>query len=223
MGVYSTSSNRWLLQRRWWIGHRRAWRCRPPKREATKRRFTPAGRSDFAARCWQTATSGASAASLARPWPSGPELDAHVVNYADDFAFICCRPGNASAAMSADGDVDDAAWVGGERQQRPRIARLPEESFPDFLQGIRSGRFHGKNGHPYIDEHSGRRREVSKEPTQTYPPTRTTRCSGMRMTLKARFARISSMLRGCSAATLTRGWFITADRYDPHPQIHPRC
>jgi hypothetical protein len=26
------------------------------------------------------------------------ELDAHVVNYADDFV-ICCRPGNAAAAM----------------------------------------------------------------------------------------------------------------------------
>jgi hypothetical protein len=27
------------------------------------------------------------------------QLDAHVVNYADDFV-ICCRPGNAEAAMA---------------------------------------------------------------------------------------------------------------------------
>ena len=29
----------------------------------------------------------------------GDRLDAHVVNYADDFV-ICCRPGNAPAAMA---------------------------------------------------------------------------------------------------------------------------
>ena len=43
--------------------------------------------------------------------------------------------------------VDDAAWVGGERQ-RDQNRRLPEESF-DFL-GYTVGRFHGSGGRAHI-------------------------------------------------------------------------
>ena len=55
------------------------------------------GRRDLAA-CWRTSTSAASC------WPGSDtairtQLDAHVVNYADDFV-ICCRPGNGPAAMA---------------------------------------------------------------------------------------------------------------------------
>ena len=46
------------------------------------------------------------------------QLDAHVVNYADDFV-ICCRPGNAGEADDANDGADDATWVGGERDKDP--------------------------------------------------------------------------------------------------------
>ena len=39
--------------------------------------------------------------------------------------------------------------------KKTRIARLPEESF-DFL-GYTVGRFHGKNGHPYIGTRPSRK------------------------------------------------------------------
>ena len=69
-------------------------------------------------------------------------LDAHVVNYADDFV-ICCRPGNAPAAMARMATL--MTRLGLEvNAKKTRIARLPEESF-DFL-GYTVGGFHGKNG-----------------------------------------------------------------------------
>ena len=58
------------------------------------------------------------------------QLDAHVVNYADDLV-ICCRPGNASAAMERMSAL--MTRLGLEvNTTKTRIARLPEESF-DFL------------------------------------------------------------------------------------------
>ena len=116
------------------------------------------------------------------------QLDAHVVNYADDFV-ICCRPGNAPAAMARMADVDDAARVGGERQD-DRIARLPEESF-DFL-GYTVGRFLGKNGRPYIGT---RPREKSVKSLLRRIHRRTTR-QWYADEPKSTVARISSMLRG---------------------------
>ena len=58
------------------------------------------------------------------------QLDAHIVNYADDFV-ICCRPGNAEAAMARTEAL--MTRLGLEvNKAKTRIARLPEESF-DFL------------------------------------------------------------------------------------------
>ena len=69
-------------------------------------------------------------------------LDAHVVNYADDFV-ICCRPGNAPAAMARMATL--MMRLGLEvNAKKTRIGRLPEESL-DFL-GYMVGRFHGKTG-----------------------------------------------------------------------------
>jgi RNA-directed DNA polymerase len=74
------------------------------------------------------------------------ELDAHVVNYADDFV-ICCRPGNAAAALARMSAL--MTRLGLEvNTAKTQIARLPEESF-DFL-GYTVGRFFGKGGRPYI-------------------------------------------------------------------------
>ena len=44
------------------------------------------------------------------------QLDAYVVNYADDFV-ICCRPGNAGAAMDRMEAADDEAGLRGEHDQ----------------------------------------------------------------------------------------------------------
>jgi len=74
------------------------------------------------------------------------QLNAHVVNYADDFV-ICCRPGNAEAAMTRMAKL--VTRLGLEvNATKTRIVRLPEEQF-DFL-GYTVGRFYGKDGRPYF-------------------------------------------------------------------------
>ncbi len=74
------------------------------------------------------------------------QLDAYVVNYADDFV-ICCRPGNAEAALAKTEAL--MTRLGLEvNKAKTRIARLPEQSF-DFL-GYTVGGFHGKGGRIYI-------------------------------------------------------------------------
>jgi RNA-directed DNA polymerase len=116
------------------------------------------------------------------------QLGAHVVNYADDFV-ICCRPGNAEAAMTQIAKV--MTRLGLEvNTNKTRIARLPEEQF-DFL-GYTVGRFHGKDGRPYFGTRPSRKavksllRRIHERTTpQWYPdePASTV-------------ARISSMIRG---------------------------
>lgn len=81
------------------------------------------------------------------------QLDAWIVNYADDFV-ICCRPGNAAAALAK----MEAFMIrlGLEvNRAKTRIARLPEESF-DFL-GYTVGGFHGKDGRIYIGTRPSRK------------------------------------------------------------------
>jgi RNA-directed DNA polymerase len=82
------------------------------------------------------------------------QLDAHVVNYADDFV-ICCRPGNAEAAMTRMAKL--VARLGLEvNTTKTRIARLPEEQF-DFL-GYTVGRSTARMGAPTsAPAHRGRR------------------------------------------------------------------
>jgi RNA-directed DNA polymerase len=74
------------------------------------------------------------------------KLNAHIVNYADDFV-ICCLPGNAEAAMARMQAL--MSRLGLEvNTAKTRIARLPEESF-NFL-GYTVGGFYGKDGRQYI-------------------------------------------------------------------------
>ena len=64
------------------------------------------------------------------------QLDAHVVNYADDFV-ICCRPGNATTAMTHMSAL--MTRLGLEvNTVKTRIARLPEEF-------VRLPRLHGRS------------------------------------------------------------------------------
>ncbi len=81
------------------------------------------------------------------------QLNAHVVNYADDFV-ICCRPGNAEAAMTRMKVL--MARLGLEvNEAKTRIARLPGGSF-NFL-GYTFGRFYGKGGRPYLGTRPSRK------------------------------------------------------------------
>jgi group II intron reverse transcriptase/maturase len=73
-------------------------------------------------------------------------LDAHVVNYADDFV-ICCPPGNSEAAMARMEQLMMRLGLT-VNERKTRRARLPEEKF-DFL-GYTFGRFYGRGGRPYI-------------------------------------------------------------------------
>ena len=116
------------------------------------------------------------------------QLDAHVVNYADDFV-ICCRPGNAEAAMTRMATL--MARLGLEvNTTKTRIARLPEEQF-DFL-GYTVGRFHGKDGRPFFGTRPSRKavksllRRIHERTTRQWYPDEPA----------STVARISSMLRG---------------------------
>jgi RNA-directed DNA polymerase len=116
------------------------------------------------------------------------ELDAYVVNYADDLV-ICCRPGNAAAALARMSAL--MTRLGLEvNTTKTRIARLPEESF-DFL-GYTVGRFFGKGGRPYIGTRPSKksvksllRRIHARTSSQWYVDEP-----------KNTVARISTMLRG---------------------------
>lgn len=81
------------------------------------------------------------------------QLDAWIVNYADDFV-ICCRPGNAAAALAKMEALMIRLGLEVNRA-KTRIARLPEESF-DFL-GYTVGGFHGKDGRIYIGTRPSRK------------------------------------------------------------------
>ena len=81
------------------------------------------------------------------------QLDAYIVNYADDFV-ICCRPGNAETAMAKMQTL--VTRLGLEvNAAKTRIARLPEESF-NFL-GYTVGGFYGKDGRRYIGTRPSRK------------------------------------------------------------------
>ncbi len=73
-------------------------------------------------------------------------LDAHVVNYADDFV-ICCPPGKGAAAFTAMRQLMTRLGLA-VNEEKTRLVSLPEEHF-DFL-GYTLGRFYGKSGTPYI-------------------------------------------------------------------------
>ena len=74
------------------------------------------------------------------------QLQAHVVNYADDLV-ICCRPGKGPHAMEAFRSLITRLGLT-VNERKTRLVKLPEESF-DFL-GYTIGRFYDRNGRPYI-------------------------------------------------------------------------
>ena len=68
------------------------------------------------------------------------QLDAHVVNYADDFV-ICCRPGHAETAKTRMEAL--MTRLGLEvNETKTRLARIPGDNIT--LLGYALGQFHGK-------------------------------------------------------------------------------
>ncbi len=116
------------------------------------------------------------------------QLNAYVVNYADDFV-ICCRPGNAEAALAKMEAL--MTRLGLEvNKAKTRIARLPEQSF-DFL-GYTVGGFHGKDGRIYIGTRPSQKavRSLLKRIHERTTP------QWYADTPLSTVARISSLLRG---------------------------
>lgn len=80
-------------------------------------------------------------------------LKARVVNYADDLV-ICCRPGYGHAAAETMRELMQRLGLT-VNERKTRIARLPADRF-DFL-GYTVGRFHGREGKPYIGTRPSRK------------------------------------------------------------------
>jgi RNA-directed DNA polymerase len=102
------------------------------------------------------------------------QLDAYVVNYADDFV-ICCRPGQAEAAMKRMTVLMNRLGLE-VNETKTRIALLPTERFT-FL-GYTIGRFYGKDGHAFIGTRPSKKavlrllRRIHERTTpQWYPDT----------------------------------------------------
>jgi len=116
------------------------------------------------------------------------QLDAHVVNYADDFV-ICCRPGKAGEAMTRMRRL--MARLGLEvNEAKTRIARLPEDAVT-FL-GYTLGRFYGKDGRAFIGTLPSKK--AGKGLLRRIHDSTTPRWHGDAP--KAKVAAISHLLRG---------------------------
>jgi RNA-directed DNA polymerase len=81
------------------------------------------------------------------------QLDAYVVNYADDLV-ICCRPGSGSAALAVMRELMTRLGLT-VNEAKTRLVQLPEEAF-DFL-GYTIGRFYGRGGRPYMGTRPSRK------------------------------------------------------------------
>jgi group II intron reverse transcriptase/maturase len=80
-------------------------------------------------------------------------LNAHIVNYADDFV-ICCR-GTAEEAMAAMQDIMRKLKLT-VNEQKTHISKLPDETF-DFL-GYTFGRCYSRTGQAYIGTRPSKKR-----------------------------------------------------------------
>jgi len=139
------------------------------------------------------------------------QLDAYVVNYADDFV-ICCRPGNAAVALAKMEAL--MTRLGLEvNKAKTRIARLPEQSF-DFL-GYTVGGFHGKDGRIYIGTRPSQKavRSLLKRIHERTTPQWYADTPLSTVDVSARFYAVG-------AATLIRGrsWLLVSGSVDT-----PRC
>jgi RNA-directed DNA polymerase len=116
------------------------------------------------------------------------QLDAHVVNYADDLV-ICCRPGNGAAALAAMRQLMGRLGLT-VNDRKTRIALLPQESF-DFL-GYTIGRIYGRAGRAFIGTRPSRKslRRILKKVHAATAPQWSADTTGNRV------AALNALLRG---------------------------
>ncbi len=101
------------------------------------------------------------------------DLDAHIVNYADDLV-ICARPGTGPTAMARMRQLMGRLGLTVNEQKTRQVA-FPKESF-DFL-GYTFGRFYGKDGKPYEGTRPSRKalsrilRRIHDETSRRWTPT----------------------------------------------------
>jgi RNA-directed DNA polymerase len=90
-------------------------------------------------------------------WKAGGHerrLDAHIVNYADDFV-ICCR-GTAEEAMSVMRGMMSTLKLT-VNEKKTRLCRLPEETF-DFLGYTLGRNYDFRTGEPYLGPRPSRKK-----------------------------------------------------------------
>jgi RNA-directed DNA polymerase len=130
-------------------------------------------------------------------------LDAHIVNYADDFV-ICCR-GHAEEAMSTMRSMMTRLGLT-VNETKTRLCRVPDESF-DFL-GYTIGRnYSAKTGHSYI----GPRPSVKKVKSFLAEISEQTGRSWVWLDEEVMVGRLNRQLRGW-AAYFSQGQVSTAYR-----------
>jgi group II intron reverse transcriptase/maturase len=116
------------------------------------------------------------------------DLDARVVNYADDMV-ICCKPGNGSAAMTRMRELMERLGLR-VNEQKTHLVSVPEERF-DFL-GYTIGRFYGKDGKPYIGTCPSRK-AVSRLFRRIHDETST---RWVTKTVETRVTELNQVIRG---------------------------
>ncbi len=117
-------------------------------------------------------------------------LNAHLVNYADDYV-ICCQPGSGKAAMEKARRL--LAAMGLEvNEEKTRLIRLPKGSF-DFL-GYTFGRFYARStGRPYLGTRPSKK-AVKRVRTRIHDET------------SRRWNLTSVEERVCEINAILRGW-----------------
>ena len=116
------------------------------------------------------------------------DLDAQVVNYADDLV-ICCKPGNGPAAMTRMRELMDRVGLR-VNEQKTHLVSVPEERF-NFL-GYTIGRFYGKDGRPYIGTCPSRK-AVSRLLRRIHDETST---RWVAKTVESRVTELNQVIRG---------------------------
>jgi len=126
-------------------------------------------------------------------WRTGDHerrLDAHIVNYADDFV-ICCRGTAAEAMIAMRAMMSKLKLTVNEK--KTRLRRLPEETF-DFL-GFTLGRnYDCRTGEPYLGPRPSRKK-IARHCREIHElTTRRTTC----LEVDEQIGRINAKLRGWS-------------------------
>ena len=155
------------------------------------------------------------------------QLDAHVVNYADDLV-ICCRPGNGSAALATMRQlmtrlgltVNEAKTAtGATARGELRLPRLQHRSILRQRRGALYRHAPVPEGCPAPAPASPRRDDAAQacRRAQNYgwPPSIGSSAAGLSISTKGRFFRPTSWCAGMCNGVFNDGWCDAADKRAP--------